>query len=288
MMDSGKLAAEIREQFRTGKVRLPLLPEAVIKVQRLVNDEGSGAADIAAAIGDDPVLAAAVMRLANSARFNASGREIRTLPMAVQRLGGRNTLKLLVAISSRMLVVVRDKGLREIMAQVSAHSLRVAVAARLLASLIRSADPEEAFLAGMLHDVGVQAIISAAEKALLAASREEQIEVLAMLHREMGSRLLGYWEMPDVFATVASHHGIEADDRPRDKLIDYVDAADFLIQKAGFPVLFDAIDDLAEPEQYPPVRRIGATATHLAAVEVELEDAVGEMAAAIGGEAMSA
>ncbi|MBN4058382.1 HDOD domain-containing protein, partial [Mariprofundus ferrooxydans] len=59
-----------------------------------------------------------------------------------------------------------------------------------------------------------------------------------------------------------------------------VDAANFLIQSHGHKVLFDAADDI-DPMNYAPIQRIGAGETHLAAVEIELEDAVKHMETAL-------
>lgn len=281
-LDAAKVSKMIRERFRSGEAKLPVLPEAIIKVREIVDDEERGAADIAKVIGNDPTLSTTVLRIANSAKFKSGSYEVRSLPMAVQRLGGRRTLQLLIAISSKVHMQVRDKGLQEILRKVSSHSLMVAVAAQHLARLVRSAEPEEVFLAGIMHDVGVPAVVCAMPDELAQCSREDQLSIIQELHREMGGRLLSHWEMPDIFATIASHHGIEADDRPRDKLIDYVDAADFLIQKNGETVLFDAISDGIEVQHYMPLRRLGVTETHLAAVEIELEDEIDDLRSIFG------
>jgi len=266
------LAQTIRDRFNAGEAKLPILPEAVLKVRNIVNDESKGAAEIAKVIGDDPTFSTTVLRIANSAQFKTGHFDIRSLPMAVQRLGGRRTLQLLIAISSKLHVKIKNKELEDILRQVSHHSLLVAAAAQHLSRLIGSCDPEETFLASIMHDVGVQAVISAVPDELAALPRDVCLSVIQVLHREMGGRLLNHWEMPDIFATVASHHGIEADDRPRDKLIDYIDAADFIVQRSGHTVLFDHIAEGIELEHFPPMQRLGVSPIHLAAVEVELED----------------
>jgi len=271
-IETNALAQKIRDQFNSGEAKLPILPEAVLKVREIVNDESKGAADIAKVIGDDPTFSSTVLRIANSAQFKTGNFDIRSLPMAVQRLGGRRTLQLLVAISSKLHVKINDKKLQDILRQTYLHSLLIAAAAQHLARLIGSCDPEETFLASILHDVGVLAIISAVPKELSALPEDVCLSVIQTLHREMGGRLLNHWEMPDIFATVASHHGIEADDRPRDKLIDYIDAADFIVQRSGHTVLFDVIAEGIEVEHFPPMQRLGINDIHLAAVEVELED----------------
>ncbi|MDX8396312.1 MAG: HDOD domain-containing protein [Mariprofundaceae bacterium] len=281
-MDATQMAALIRKRFNNGEAKLPTLPEAVLKVKAIVEDESKGAVDIAKVLSSDPTFSTTVIRIANSAKFKTSANEIRSLPMAIQRLGGRRTLQLLIAISSKVHMRVKDKQLQSILRKVTKHSLLVAVAAQHLARLIGSAEPEEAFLAGIIHDVGVQAVICAVPEELAACSLQDQLHIVQQLHREMGGRLLNHWGMPDVFSIVASHHGIEADDRPRDKLIDFVDAADFLVQFSGNEVLFDAIGEGVDAESYPPLVRLGATETHLAAVEVELEDGMAELQEAFG------
>jgi len=281
-MQQYEFAAMIREKFNSGEAKLPLLPEAVIKVQRIVKDESKGAADIAKAIGDDPTFSTTVMRLSNSAQFNPRGHDIRSLQIAVQRLGARKVLQLMIGLSAKVHIKVKNKELQTMLRQSANHSLMVACAAQHLAKLIGSADPDEAFLAGMVHDIGIPAVVSAAEKELSAIDPNSQLETIRTLHREMGGRLLSYWNMPDIFSTVASHHGIESDDRPNERLIDYVDAADFLIQRGGHKVMFDTLAEDIEVSNFPPVSRLGATEIHIAAVDVELEDSIKEMQQAIG------
>ncbi|MES0371646.1 MAG: HDOD domain-containing protein [Mariprofundaceae bacterium] len=277
-----QLAEIIRKRFNSGEARLPVLPEAVLKVRDIVNDENRGAMDIAKVIGDDPTFSTTVLRIANSAKFKSGGHEIRNLPMAVQRLGGNQTLQLLIAISSKLHMQVKDKSLQNILRKTTAHSLLVAVAAQHLARLTRSSAPEEAFLAGIIHDVGIPAVVCAVPDELMKCSPAEQLIILQELHREMGGRLLNSWGMPDIFATVASHHGIESDDRPNEKLIDYIDAADYMVQRNGHAVLFDAIGESVEPESFPPIQRLDITETHLAAVEIELEDDLSDLQGVLG------
>ena len=270
-------AEVIRLRFRKGEAKLPLLPKAVIEVQKIIQDESKGASDISRVLEKSPTFAATVLRIANSPEFKRGNYEVRSLSMAVQRLGGRRTLELMVAISAKLHMNVKDKGLNKILDKNKNDALYVAIAAQHLAQIIPGVEPEEAFLAGMLHDIGVQAVICAVPDLLGPLAYEDQINIIQTLHHEMGGRLLNYWNMPNAFESIATHHGIESDDRPRDKLIDFVDAANFLIQAHGHTVLFDPIPDM-EPAHYLPIQRIGAQETHLAAIEVELEDAVRNMA----------
>jgi len=275
--DAHAIAEEIRRRFRDGDARLPVLPEAVIEVRKIVRDEQKGAADIARVIAHDTTFSTTVLRIANSARFKGSSHEIRNLPMAIQRLGGRRTLQLMTAISSQLHLAVKDKALQMLLRDSAKYSLLVAVAAQHLAKLVGSVDPEEAFMGGMLFDVGVAAIICAVPDEIAASGNEQSHMILRQLHREMGGRLLTYWQMPDPFIALASHHGVEADDRPRENLIDVIDSVQFLLAGSAHKPPFDDIVEGVDALHYPPMQRLGLNETHLAAVEVELEDGFEEM-----------
>ncbi|MDQ6997309.1 MAG: HDOD domain-containing protein [Mariprofundus sp.] len=275
--DTFELATEIRRRFREGDARLPILPEAVIEVRKIVQDEEKGAADIARVIGNDTTFSTTVLRIANSARFKTGSHEIRNLSMAIQRLGGRRTLQLMTAISAQLHLAVKDRALQTLLRESTKHSLLVATAAQHMAKLIGSVDPEEAFMAGMLFDVGVSAIVCAVPKELASCNIEESHHILRELHREMGGRLLTYWEMPDSFISLASHHGVESDDRPRENLIDLIDAVQFMLADSDYKSPFDDIPEGVDALHYSPMQRLGINETHLAAVEVELEDGFEEL-----------
>ena len=70
---------------------------------------------------------------------------------------------------------------------------------------------------------------------------------------------------------------LERFDLEVDKLIDLVDTADFLVQRAGHSYALDPISETIDVHHYPPFLRLGATETHLAAVEIELEDGFAEL-----------
>jgi len=272
-MEAFELAKVIRQRFQDGDARLPVLPEAVIEVRKIVADEDKGAADIARVLASDSTLSTTVLRIANSARFKTGGTEIRNLSMAIQRLGGRKTLQLLTAISSQLHLAVKNKELQLLLRETSKHSLYVAAAAQHMARLVGSVDPEEAFMGGMLFDVGVSAMICAAPDEIVQCDARERTQLISQLHREMGGRLLSSWQMPDAFIALASHHGIEADDRPRENLIDLIDSVQFLLHNTDHKLTFDEVPEGMVILHYPPAKRLGLNETHLAAVEVELEDA---------------
>ena len=276
-MQTDDIAARIRQKFNNGEAKLPVLPDAVIKVRTIMSDDARGSQDIARVIAESPAFSAAVLRIANSARFNPSGHEIRNLPMAIQRIGGRHVLQLMMGIASRLYMQVKQPELQAAIRKNFNHSLAVAVAAQHLAQMLPQVDAADAFITGLLHKIGVPTVICAVPDELMALNEARRIEVLQQLHREMGARLFHFWNLPDIFTQVILHQGIESDDRPREKLIDFVDAGSFITQHLGHAPLLDSVPQDTDPLQYRAIKRLGVNEAHIAAIEIELDDSLEEM-----------
>jgi len=276
-MTSADIAASIRQKFNNGEARLPVLPDAVLRVRSVIADDRKGSKDIAAVISDSPAFSAAVLRIANSARFNQSHNEIRNLPMAIQRIGSKQVLQLMMGIASRLYMQVKQPELQDLIRRNFNHSLAVAVAAQHIAQMIPQVPQEDAFITGLLHKIGIPTVICAVPGELMACSAERRTEILQQLHREMGARLFHFWNLPDIFSQVILHQGIESDDRPREKLIDFVDAASFITQHLGHEPLLDSVPDGVDPLQFRAIRRLGIGESHIAAIEIELDDTLEEM-----------
>jgi len=268
MSDLEELTGLIRAQFITGKIRLPMLPESIHKVRNILNDDEKGSSDITKAIQHDLTLATTVLRIANSSCFNSSGRNINDLSVAIQRLGGKRTFQILVAVSSKLLLQVNNKTLQGIIRKSFQSSQLVAVAAQEIARSLKDPASSQAFFAGLVHDIGTPAIISAHPKDILKLSEEDQNTLLQNLHREVGARALSTWGMDSALQDVASHHGVESIDRPHGKLIDYVDAANYIVAH---------IDSDSETMVCPAINRLGLSSVKLTSVILDIEDAIEEM-----------
>lgn len=283
-MTTDEIAGRIRKKFNDGEARLPVLPDAVLKVRAVIADDRKGAADIARVLEQSPAFSAAVLRIANSARFNPSRNEIRNLPMAIQRIGSTHVLQLLMGISSRLYMQVRQAELQEVIRRNFNHSLAVALAAQHLAQMIPQVAPEDAFITGLLHKIGVPTVICAVPDEMMACDAARRIEILQKLHREMGARLFHFWNLPDIFTQVILHQGIESDDRPREKLLDFVDAGSYITQHLGHAPLLASVPEGADPLQFRAIRRLGIGEAHVAAIEIDLDEGLEEMQQAFSGD----
>ena len=195
---------------------LPALPAAVVRVMQLTDDPKAGMTDVARALASDQALAARVLKLANSA-FYGSRRRISTVSEAVITLGMRTTRNLVMATSCQEMLERNVAGYALPPGALWRHSLACACAAQALAVRARYRATEEAFVAGLLHDIGkvvlntylkdqfTHVFLRAAQGGITFAQAER--EVLGFDHAEAGACLLERWSLPaSLVAAVRWHH----------------------------------------------------------------------------------
>src|SRR6185295_8304372 len=159
---------ESPEQLVSSAPELEALPVVAQRVLAILRDERTTLEKIATLLGTDQALASAVLRYANSARAMPN-RRIANLREAIARIGQRALSEVLVrACAGPML----DRGLppyalpRRVAWR---HAATASVAARNLAVLLKIGSPEEASIAGLLHDVGKMVLSSVCPEAAAAA-----------------------------------------------------------------------------------------------------------------------
>ncbi len=224
---------------------LPPMPMVAAKVNQLVESGKANADEIARAVSADAAVSARVLKISNSA-FYGRQRKIQTLTEAVVMLG-HNTLKGLVVAAS-MKELYKPSGLIENM--LWEHSFGAGVAARIIAAQLRQVSPDEAFMAGLFHDIG-KIIMNLREKDKFRAVMErcynemlpfEEVErtVFSYTHAELGGLVLEKWNLPPSLITaVMLHHTPDlADENDCDQrnLTAITALADLLCLKLGIGV----------------------------------------------------
>lgn len=191
---------------------LPPMPIVATKVLQLVESGKADAAEIARAISADPAVSARVLKISNST-FYGCRRKIQTLSEAVVVLG-HNTIKGL-AVAASVKEIYRPAGLIENM--LWEHSFGSALAAQIIAGYAPHTSADEAFLAGLFHDLG-KIIMNLRERDKFRQLIErcyndmlmfEEVEgsVFPYTHAELGGYVLEKWNLPDsLISAVMLHH----------------------------------------------------------------------------------
>lgn len=197
--------------------KLPLLPSAFFELTQVLADGTAGVEAVARVVERDAAMCAKVLQLVNSA-FVGVGREIVDIEQAVAYLG-INMLKELTLIVQVFDPGKANRSVVQTLDELRHHSLLVGRIARQMAGNDRRL-AEDAFMAGILHDVGKLILASehtgVFERITARAHTEQRAmfeveqEELGVTHAELGGYLLGIWGLPyPIVEATANHHAPE-------------------------------------------------------------------------------
>lgn len=218
--------------------QLPPLHQVAQKLIALMNDDRSSARDLDKLIRNDQALTARILKLANSSAYGKS-RDIFQLTEAVVLLGHATITNMVLGVS--VADVVSSGADQEFAARAWEHSLDCAAVAQALAETTGCVEPENAFVAGLLHDIGllVQAqavpevlheVIAAVPEDPLAAERQ----AMGLNHAQVGMKLLNQWLLPSSLCeAVRFHHSPDRKFMRTNPLVLIVALADQLATIAG-------------------------------------------------------
>jgi putative nucleotidyltransferase with HDIG domain len=200
----GKLAQILVDKIHNNKLVLPAMPAAAAQCLRLLDLPDNNLDKVVAIIGKDPIIAPQVMRRARSALMGRSG-GAKTLEQAVTRLGVSTLRELILNVSTYQLFQSKNPKIRQLTKSLWDHSVAVAVLARALAKRRNNIDRDQAYLAGLLHDVGkpvAASLMLELERSVDGPQRawlegDAWLGVISECHREVGVALARSWNMDD-------------------------------------------------------------------------------------------
>ncbi len=229
--------------------RLPSMPQILLKLIELCQADDAGMAELAKLIGNDAAMASKVLSVANSAAYHRGGPKV-VLLQALNVLGA-DMIKTLVISES---VFQTFNGFPHAgstdLRRFWKHSLTAAVMAREIAQKMSYPQAEEAYLAGLLHDVGRLALLAAAPNEYAADFLLQDNEnlcvaeqrTLAISHAEAGAWLVERWDLDSFMAdSILYHHETAARLEAAHPLIRIVHLADRLSNHSpALPLAADA------------------------------------------------
>ena len=204
--------------------KLSSLPQILVEVIRVANNSDTSIADLSNVVKKDPGLSTKLLRVVNSP-FYAPANEITTISQAVASLGTRAVTAF--ALSSSIYELINNVDVSIDRKKFWRHSLEVAMISRKIAEAVDYQPAEEAFTAGLLHDIGVLILESSfpdtfksvwklAETGKNLTAVEESY--WSTNHARAGQFMLDQWNIPKVISeAVGEHHLIineEAETRP--------------------------------------------------------------------------
>lgn len=162
-MDVKAILDQIAEAASRDDLIFPTTTEMAFRVQRLLDDPDCSIDQLARLVQTDPLLATRVVAVANSAIYQRGGRTIADVRSAVSRMGF-NTLRALAAavVVRQMEGMARTPEHRQLAVLLWEHTAHVAALAQVIARRVTHVNPDTAFFAGIIHEVGGFYLISRA------------------------------------------------------------------------------------------------------------------------------
>ncbi|MBS0286151.1 MAG: HDOD domain-containing protein [Proteobacteria bacterium] len=193
---------EILENIEKNRLPLPTQPKIAMAIQELCENPNVSIEELNEVIGRDPGLTARIIRIANSPLVR--GRvSINTLKTAISRLGTSFVANMSIGLAMEQLFCAKNKVIEEKMRQAWQHSGEVAAASYVLANFSKAFPPEEAMLAGLLHEIGILPILTFAEKNSEIVQDPELFEILIQkFSHDLGESILTSWQFPRYIAEV--------------------------------------------------------------------------------------
>lgn len=200
-MDPSAIAANVSSIFS--------LPEAVSRVNELIDSGNASSIELEQVISSDPALTAKLLKFANSSYFGFSGK-VATVPKAISIVGHKELRNLVIAAS----VTSTFKGIPAELVDMDIfwnHSITCGVTARLLTTNVNSR--ERFFIAGLLHGVGRLILFSQYPKESAEvlghfhqsedAAAQAERNIFGFTHAQLGAELLKQWKLPpDIWKVV--------------------------------------------------------------------------------------
>ncbi|MFT5505975.1 MAG: HD-like signal output (HDOD) protein, partial [Gammaproteobacteria bacterium] len=200
--DANKISREIFQDIMAGKLNLPSLPDIAQKIQSEFTSPSVDVVSISKIIQADPAITAKLIMIANSVLYKGQS-DIETLPQAIVRLGLQTVQKQVMSYAVNELFKSVNKSMQTNMQILWKHSRQVASLSRILARDLGMFDPEQAQLAGLMHDLGEIAILQYAQNYEELAKDSDRLNlVIKSLRPQVTGLLLSNWNFPDEYQTV--------------------------------------------------------------------------------------
>lgn len=232
---------------------LPTLPEVALKAREVAEDPEVCGADLSKVVANDAALSARIIKVANSPLLRAN-RKIEDLLMAINRLGITFTANLITGLAMEQMFQATNDLVDTKMREIWSHSTEVAGIAHVLCKHFTKLKPDQATLAGLIHEIGALPILTYAEEhEELLQDKDSLDELIEKIHPMVGSKILKTWDFPEELQSVPENY--LNFDRQAGEKADYVD----IVMVANLQSYVDSDHSYTEMDwsKIPAFQRLG-------------------------------
>lgn len=221
----------LAEALNSKEIALPSFPDVVVKIRTALEDPTCSADRLAEVAKADPVLVSRLLRSVNSAFHNRAGIEIVDLDLAISRLGFETVRNTAITLAVEQIFdASQHASLTESLRQLWRHSVNLSALCYVLAQRAGNLNSDNAFLCGLLNNVGKLYILMKAQDFPAFLGDETSLEkVLADWSPSIGKSIVEAWGFPDeISATVDTSNAESGSANAQPVMADIVTAARLL------------------------------------------------------------
>lgn len=189
----------LAEELNRKEIKLPSFPDVVMRIRTALDDPDMTADKLAIILSVDPVLASRVLVFANSTYYNPAGIKIEGLDAAVGRIGFREVRTTAISYAVEQLHASKElEALNNELRQAWSTGLRLAAMSEVIARDCTDLDADSAFIAGLLHRIGVLYIFTKYnEYPALLQDPVERESLIDEWVAPIGESIVGNWNFSD-------------------------------------------------------------------------------------------
>lgn len=244
---------QLNKSIESEQGNLPIFSAVSVRIQLELIKDQPDLKVIEKLIVEDQALSSTILKLANSVIFSGIV-ETTTVRSAIMRLGMAEIMQMVCADINNKLFSSLDSQIDVILKQLWQHSVACAYGSAILASNINcGVVKEEAFSAGLFHDIGKLLILKVVEQKkkyykILDMEDDALLESINALHAKHGYMLMQKMKLPKIYSIVARDHHLKKIDKNNFLLI-MVRLANNICHKAGIGIVHDSSIDIMATEE---------------------------------------
>ncbi|PIE41136.1 MAG: histidine kinase [Gammaproteobacteria bacterium] len=196
---------ELVTMIKNDEMVLPTLPEVALQARDTAENPDASASDLSKVINNDAAMTARIIKVANSPIMRGS-KEINDVQMAIARLGMTCISNLVTGLAMEQMFQATSDLIDKTMRKNWKHSTEVAGIANVLCRHYTKLKPDQATLAGLVHNIGVLPILTYAEDNGKLNDPITLSRVIDKIHPHVGTRILESWEFPEELVAVPKGH----------------------------------------------------------------------------------
>ena len=270
----------LADDLSKGSIELPSFPDVVIRLRQILEDQNSTTPQIVQLLTAEPVLAARLIQMANSAALRGVTSEMTDLSAVVNRLG-RNMVRnsAMAYAMKQMRETQKLESAQSYLEELWNDSTHLAALCYVLAKKLTKLNPEQALLVGLLHGIGKLYILAQAEDhPELFEDTAHLSEILDGWHAAIGSAILEAWNFPEeVSGSVAKYQETGREHDGQTDLTDILIVAHLL----GAFLRQDSDAEL-QLENVPAAKHLAISASELGGVLHQAEEQIAALRSALG------